>query len=172
MLLAGCCIVTTTHADDIYFTINGAAQGKIGESTLSGGQEVGMRAVDFKLTVQSAPAGIATTGPRQYDPLVLVREPGRGSAQLFHAFVTNEALTNVKIDFYTQRKVAGGMAMVPYQSIRLTNAKVVGFHRLTEPAKDTTGGLVRVLEEVRLVFARIEFVDLDTNVSARDILLQ
>jgi type VI protein secretion system component Hcp len=58
--------------------------------------------------------------------------------------------------------------MVPYQTIKLTNAKVVGFERLTEPAKDPTTGLVRSLEELRLSFERIDIVDLETNVSATD----
>jgi type VI secretion system Hcp family effector len=177
VLLAGCCMVTAAHADDIYFTITGATQGKIsGDVFQKGGLDGAMRGAGFELDVSTDTAegsALATkeASQRRYKPVTLLREPGRGSAQLFHAYVRNENLTSVKIDFYTPRLVSGTRAMVPYQTIKLTNAKVVGFERSTEPAKDTSTGLVRTLEEVKLSFQTIEVIDLDANVSATDSLL-
>lgn len=170
LAIVACCIAMPAVGDDIYFSVEGQNQGKITGEVFQKGLEGKMRAVGFGGGIQ-APFDAASgqlTGKRTHMPVQVTREPGRGTVQLMHAIATNELLKEVRFDFYSPRLVNGMRVMTLYQTIRLTNATLVGFERTAVPATDTTGGAVRSLEELRFIYQRIELIDVERGVSAQD----
>lgn len=169
-LVTVCCVAMPAQGDEIYFSIEGAIQGTIQGDTMQKGLEGRMRALEFEAGVAS-PFDLASgqkTGKRAHSPVRVTREPGRGTPQLLHALATNESLKEVRFDFYGLRTVSGAKAMSLYQTIKLTNASLVGFERAGVPATDLAGGTVRSLEKLSFTYQKIEIIDVERNVSAQD----
>lgn len=174
LAIIACCIALPASGDDIYFSVEGQVQGKITGELTGKGLDGKMRALSFLAGIR-VPIDAATgqmTSKRAHEPVQVTREPGRGTPQLMHALVTNELLKEVRFDFYGVRLVNGVRAMTLYQTIRLANAKLVGFERTAEPATDLSAGAVRSLEELRFTYQKIELIDVERNVSAQDDWLQ
>jgi type VI secretion system Hcp family effector len=170
LLVAVCCAATSTLADDVYLNVEGATQGKIVGEVTQKGLEGRMRAIDVRADVQTPVDQMTGTkiSERRHTPVVVMREPGRGSPQLFHALVTNENLKEVRLDYFGPRLVNGVRVMSLYQTIRLTNARLIGYRRDAEPATDTTAGAMRSLEELSFTYEKIEFIDVEKSISAQD----
>jgi type VI secretion system secreted protein Hcp len=170
LLMVACCMAMPASGDDIYFSVEGSQQGKLVGEMQQKGLEGKMRALGFSAGLR-VPIDAITgqmTGKRVHEPLRVTREPGRGTVQLMHAMVTSEPLKEVRFDFYAPRIINGIRTMSLYQSIRLTNAKLVGFERTAEAATDLAGGAVRSLEELRFTYEKIELIDVERNVSTQD----
>lgn len=169
-LIIACCIALPAMGDDIYFSVEGQAQGKILGEVVGKGLEGKMRALGFSGGIEAPfdPATGQMTGTRQHQPVRVKREPGRGTAQLMHATATNEMLKEVRFEFYGLRTINGVKGMALYQTIRLTNARLVGFERTAEPATDQSAGAVRSLEALQFTYQSIELIDHERNVSAQD----
>lgn len=172
LLLFACCIAMPASGDDIYFSIEGASQGKIAGEVAQKGLEGKMRALSFGGGIINH-FGTSLSSRlrlgRQHQQLHVSRESGRGSPQLMHALTSQEVLKEVRFDFYTPRLINGTKTMVLYQSIKLTNAFLVSFMRKAEPATDPSGGAVRSLEELVFNYEKIELIDIERNVSASDL---
>lgn len=174
LAIVACCIAMPAMGDDIYFSVEGQQQGKMAGEVLQKGLEGKFRALGFNAEIE-APFDVTTgqlTGKRRHAALQVTREPGRGTPQLMHALVTNELLKEVRFDFYGVRVINGVKGLALYQTIRLTNAKLVGFERTAEPATDLSGGAVRSLEQLQFTYQKIELIDVERNVSAQDDWLQ
>jgi type VI secretion system Hcp family effector len=171
LLLLTCCIAMPASGDDIYFSIEGAVQGKITGEVVQDALKGKMRAVGFGASINQIYDTVTRnrTASRSHLPLHVSREPGRGSPQLMHAMVTNEVLKEVRFDFYTPRIINGAKVMTLYQSIKLTNAFLVGFNREAEPATDLSGGAVRSRENLVFTYEKFDLIDVERNVSATDL---
>ena len=169
LLLIACCIAMPASGDDIYFSVEGATQGKIVGEVVAKGLEGKMRALGFgtKIEYPRDPASGQISGARIHTLVQVTREPGRGSPQLMHALVNNEPLKEVRFDFYGPRLINGVKQMALYQSIRLTNAYLSEFERTAEPATDLSSGAVRSLERLEFTYNKIELIDHERNVSAQ-----
>jgi type VI secretion system secreted protein Hcp len=66
------------------------------------------------------------SGKRQHNPIVITKEPGAASPQIFSALVTNEVLKSVVIQFL--RPNAEGVNEVQ-QTISLTNGSISDFRQ-------------------------------------------
>lgn len=169
LLLIACCIAMPASGDDIYFSVEGATQGKIVGEVVAKNLEGKMRALGFGagIVFPRDPGSGLISGARKHSPVRVTREPGRGSPQLLHALVTNEALKEVRFDFYGPRLISGVKQMALYQSVRLTNASLAEIERTAEPATDLSSGAVRSLERLEFIYQKIELIDHERSVSAQ-----
>jgi type VI secretion system secreted protein Hcp len=170
LLLFACCIAMPASGDDIYFAVEGSQQGKIAGELSKGTPEGMMRALGFSYRVDSPrdPATGLASGKNRHEPVQVTREPGRGSPQLLHAMVTMEPLKVVRFDFYAPRIINGARVMSLYQTVKLTNATLIGFEHTAAPATDLSSGALRSLEKLEFVYQKIELIDVERNVSAQD----
>ena len=155
----------TAQADSIYISIKGQRQGPFKGEALQKGGEGKIAGLKFRYELISPrdPASGLPTGKRQHKPVMITKEWGAASPQLFQALVTNEVLPEVVIDFVGVDPKTGGMALS--HTIKLTNASVADISHSTEPI--TTGGS-RHLEDVSFTFQKIELVDVRSNSMAMD----
>lgn len=111
----------TAQADTIYISIKGMKQGPFKGEVLQKGFEGKIAGLKFRYDVVS-PRDLATgmaTGKRQHKPVMITKEWGAASPQLFQALVTNEVLPEMVIDF-VGLDPKGTMSLS--HSIKLTNA--------------------------------------------------
>lgn len=114
----------------------------------------------------SSPRDVATgqaSGKRQHKPIVITKEWGPASPQLFQACVTNEVLKSVVLNF--SRTNASGEEEV-YYTIKLTNATVSGIRQYTPDPQKSLGTVP--LEEVSFTFQKIEMESVDGKTVAMD----
>jgi type VI secretion system secreted protein Hcp len=128
----------TGQADTIYVSIKGMKQGPFKGEVLQKGFEGKIAGLKFHYDVLSPrdPATGMATGKRQHKPVMITKEWGAASPQLFQALVTNEVLSEVVIDFVSVDP-KGVMALS--HSIKLTNAGIADISQSTEPID--TGGV-------------------------------
>lgn len=152
------------EADTIYVAIKGTKQGQFKGEAPQPNLVDKIMAHKFLYEV-SSPRDIASgqaSGKRQHKPMVIVKEWGAASPQLFQALVTNELLPEVLVDFVgvDQRT---GQEMLTHR-IRLTNAMVTNIlHTMEEPVSGAKHGVALNrphLEEISFIFQRIELEDL------------
>ena len=135
-----------------YMSVQGSKQGVFkGEGARPGQISI----LQFTYEVK-APRDVATgqaSGRRLHSPVMVTKELGAASPQLFTALVANEILPSVQIQFFRTR-VDGKEEL--YHTVRLTNATVVRVrHHMHNPE---VVGLSpgRALEDVAFTFQRIE----------------
>ena len=153
-------------AYEFYVLIEGTKQGKFkGESTRDGkGDRI--PAIGFSYEVIS-PRDVATglvSGKRQHGPVTFVKEWGAASPQLFQALTTNEVLKSVLFEFVGTN--ANGEEEIE-DTIKLTNATVSRLRRHVD-VQPTGGGEERALDEVALVFSKIELTNMTGKTTAMD----
>jgi type VI secretion system secreted protein Hcp len=155
----------TGQADTIYVSIKGMKQGAFKGEVLQKGFEGKIAALKFQYELVSPrdPVTGQLTSRVQHKPVMITKEWGAASTQLFQALVTNELLSEVIIDFVGADPKTGAMALS--HSIKLTNVLVADISQSTEPI--TTGG-VRLLEDVAFVFGTIDIIDVRSNTTSRD----
>jgi len=91
------------------------------------------------------------SGKRKHSPIVITKEWGAASPQLFEALTANDLFGTVLVEFVETRRTG---AEEVYQTISLTNAIVSGMRMLLaepppgEPAEN------RALEDVSFTFQR------------------
>lgn len=156
-------------AYEFYVSIDGTKQGKFkGESTREMHKDK-IAAIGFSYEVAS-PRDVATgqaSGKRQHGPVTFVKEWGAASPQIFQALTSNEVLKSVLFEFLGTN--ANGEEQVE-DTIKLTNASVSRMRRHID-VQPSGGGEERALDEVSLVFARIELESKTGKTMAVDDLL-
>lgn len=175
VLLSALGLTVPVQADTIYFSVKGAKLGQFkGEAPQPKLQDK-MIGVRFLHEVTS-PRDISTgqiSGRRQHKPMVITKEWGAASPQLFQALVTNEVLTEVLIDFVGTDPKSGQELLT--HRIRLNNASITNIqYRMDEAAGSAAGAKnfpasgQRHLEDISFVFQRIEMEDLIGKTMAVD----
>jgi type VI secretion system secreted protein Hcp len=161
-------------AYEFYVTIEGTKQGKFkGESTKKG-LESKFPGLGFQYELKS-PRDAATgqsSGKRQHGAIVITKEWGASTPQLFQACVTNEVLKSVLIEFF--RTDPNGQEYL-FQTIRLTNATISNIKQYTgvpdsskSSAKTQAAYDTHELEEISFTFQRIEITNVKGKTTAAD----
>jgi type VI secretion system secreted protein Hcp len=148
-----------------YVTIQGNKQGTFKGEGMMQGRQGQIECVGFSYGTQTpldAGSGMAT-GKRQHSPVVIVKRLDAATPQLLQAAYNNETLKTVTIEF-----VRAGEGK-PFQTVKLTNATVVKINQYggtASPEKLLPNN--SVLEEISLVFQKIELSNTDGKTSATD----
>jgi type VI secretion system secreted protein Hcp len=155
-------------AYEFYMTIEGTTQGAFkGESTRAAHNKKSP-CIGFEYAVQS-PRDVATglaSGKRQHQPIVVTKEWGASSPQLFQACVTNEVLKSVLLEYI--HTTAEGREEI-YFTIKLTNATVSKLRQFTqEAAKHSEANDTHELEEVSFTFQKIDMENKAFKTAASD----
>jgi len=116
-----------------YVSFKGTKQGQFKGETIKGNRKDKWVAVlAFGIGVES-PLDNATgqaSGKRKHSPIVITKEWGAASPQIFQALATNEILSSVEIQI-TQGNGSGKETV--YHTISLTNAQIVSFRNYCGP---------------------------------------
>lgn len=158
----GCMLAPSAVADQIYVSVTGRSGAFIGESARAPNRFEATK-LTHQISVPNDPHNLGrSVGVRQHGPIRLTKLSGPASVQFYQALIAGDVLSNVVIDFVGT--TADGSTRV-LQTIRLTNARVVGIDRLSEA--DGTGGM-RTLDDISLAFGRIEIMDPVAGISVAD----
>ena len=161
---------------EFYVTINGTKQGVFkGEGVKDKTKDkiVGL-AFSYELKSPRDAATGQPSGKRQHSPAKIVKEWGAATPQIFQALVSNEALKEVKLEFY---KVNANGEEYVYYTVRLTNASVSAIRQYTSDggvqasssAKQGSSSLdLKELEEVSFTFQKIEVESKDGKTMSMD----
>jgi type VI secretion system secreted protein Hcp len=154
-------------AHRFYVTIQGSTQGVI-KGQGSGREKDKIPGVAFSYGVErpvDAASGVPS-GKRQHKPVVITKEWGAASPELYQAIVTNEVLKSVLCEFVSVNAL--GVEEVTF-TIELTNATIVGFDGSVQlgekdgPVVDT-----RELERIEFEFQRITVTSVTGGTTAID----
>jgi type VI secretion system secreted protein Hcp len=152
-----------------FVSIEGSRQGKFKGEATEARRTDWIVGLGFHYEVTS-PRDVATgmaTGQRQHHPIVVTKEWGAASPQLFQALVTNEVLKSVLFEFVGVDR--SGMEVV-YHTIRLTDASITNIEQYIHfnAAGHQNADDQRALEDVAFVFRRIEIENKDGKTLAVD----
>jgi type VI secretion system secreted protein Hcp len=155
-------------AYEFYMSIEGTTQGKFkGQSTRAAHKDKAP-CIGFEYAVQS-PRDVATglaSGKRQHKPLMITKEWGASSPQIFQACVTNEILKSVLLEYI--HTTPEGKEEI-YFTIKLTNATVSSLRQFTqEAAKHAESNDTHELEEVSFTFQKIDMENTAAKTAASD----
>jgi type VI secretion system secreted protein Hcp len=157
-----------TMAQQLYVSIEATRQGRLKGESQSRGEKGRIAGVRFTMETVS-PRDVATgqaSGKRQHKPILLTKEWGAASPQLYAALVANEVLKSVVFEFV--KTDARGQETV-FHRITLTNAAVSGVKSYLD-LTDTSGGPFdgRTLEDVSFVYQKVAIENLEGKTSAVD----
>jgi len=157
-------------AHEFYVSIEFTKQGKIKGESLRKDHKDKITGLSFEYEIQ-VPTDAATghpSGKRQHKPIVITKEWGASSPQLFTACAHNETLKKVLFEFIKAAK--DGKEHV-YYTITLENAHVSSYKPYTgreEGAKHVEATDTFELEEIEFTFEKIQLDNKDANTSAYD----
>ena len=154
-------------AYEFYVTIEGVKQGKIKGESMRKGMEGKIPGVRFNYEVKSPrdPQSGLATGKRLHQPVVITKQWGVSSPQIFQACVANEILKSVVIEFV--RVNPQGKEYV-FQVIRLTNATITSIRQYANVANAGEPVYPVGLEDIAFTFQKIEIVNQDGKTQAMD----
>lgn len=160
-------------AYEFYVTIEGTKQGAFKGESVREAHNKKIAGLSYAHEITS-PRDVATgqaSGKRQHGPVVITKEWGASSPQIFQALVTNEVLKSVLFEFY--HTTPDGLEEV-YHTVKLVNATVSRVRQMTGKgesagsAKTTSVYDTHELEEVSFTYQRIEVENLPGKTSAED----
>jgi type VI secretion system secreted protein Hcp len=154
-------------AHAFYVTIKGTAQGTFkGQGTGRNADKIPGVAFSYGVETPIDDMTGLPTGKRQHKPVVITKEWGAASPQLYQATVTNEVLKSVLCEFVNVNPA--GVEQLAF-TIELTNATVVEFDGSVQfgeaggPVVDT-----RELETISFVFQKITITSVAGDTTAVD----
>jgi type VI secretion system secreted protein Hcp len=155
-------------AYEFYMTAVGTTQKSLkGESTRTA-HKAKAPCISFEYAVTS-PRDVATglaSGKRQHKPVIVTKELGASTPQLFQACVTNEVLTSVLFEFI--HTTAEGKEEI-YYTIKLTNATISSVRQFTaEAAKHEETAATHELEEISFTFQKLDMEHTVAKTAATD----
>jgi len=145
-------------ADAFYVSIQGTKQGPFKGESLVAAHRNQITGLDFSYEVSSPrdPQTGLPSGQRIQMPLVITKQIGAASPQIYEAMVTNEVLKNVVIQFV---KTANNGAETTYYTITLTNATISDIKQHDTEAAATSVNVQPqklMVEDVSFTFQKIE----------------
>ena len=150
------------QSSEFYVQIEGTKQGQFANESARNNHAPRVVGLNFDYSVK-VPRDAATglpSGKRQHGPVVLTKEWGAASPQLFQALVTNEVLRTVLFEFYHINQ-NGEEELAT--TVKLTNATVVEIHQ-----HSPTVAKVGQLEDVSFTFGGIEIQNQQGKTMAAD----
>ena len=157
--------LSASAALDGYLRITSQNQGEIKGSVILAGREDSMEVIEFTHSVNSprdAASGLPT-GKRQHRPIRIVKPVDKASPLLMNAFIRNEVLTTVRIDFW--RPSTTGQEY-QYYTVELVNAQIAGISQFN--SSDQEFITLRARETISLVYDQIIWTWQDGGVTAED----
>jgi type VI secretion system secreted protein Hcp len=148
----------TAGAQTVYVLVEGTRQGLFVNESIVGNHPnrlVG-REFDYLVKVPRDAVTGTVSARRQHGPVVLTREWGAASPQLFQALFSNEVLKSVSFEFYRTNQ-NGEDELIGL--VKLTNATVVEIHQHSDSsvgAQHAASLDTRRLEDVSFSFTGIE----------------
>ncbi|HUG72504.1 MAG TPA: type VI secretion system tube protein TssD [Steroidobacteraceae bacterium] len=163
-LLAMLAFASGAVADEVYFSVKGSSgaliQGEVTTTPVLAGK---MRAL--KVTHQvNQPVDALTgmpTGRIVHGPVRITRERGRASPRLLQAFLQNEVLPEVVIEYWVMRKTVSTINQ--YQIVKLKNARIVKIEHAAEQAAGQPAGQLGSIESVEFTYSTIEYTDIESG---------
>ncbi len=145
-------------AERAFITITGQSQGMFAGDGGGGKSKNRIRIYSYSFAGHSPrdPATGQATGRRQYHPVIVSKEWGIASPEVWTAFANNERLTEVLIEFIASNP--HGIEQVDH-TIKLTNATISEVRDITERVPPPDGTEMRPLHEISFVFEKIEMQD-------------
>lgn len=152
-----------------HISIKGKKQGQFkGESTEDKRKDKWMPVLAFGYAALS-PRDVTTgqaSGKRQHQPVVITKEWGAASPQIFQALTSNEVLDPVELEF-TKTNPLGEEYV--YHTIKLTEAKILSIKQYireyqpesAQTARHPAGVDAVELEDVSFTFRKIEMENKD-----------
>lgn len=168
MVLVLLSVAPRAGSDEIFVTISGGQLGPVPGEVAIKGMEGKLKALGFgwENIKPFDPVTQQVTGQRQLSPLRITREPGKASPRLFAAWINNELLPAVLIEFWVLRKTTGAMTL--YQTVKLTNARIRSISRTAQPSPELASGQVKTLEAIEFLYQTVELRDIEANLAALD----
>jgi len=156
-------------AVNAYLTLKGQKQGMIAGPVTDKGRENSMELLSFSNKIASAidPASGLATGPRQHQPVCIVKEIDEASTALRSAFVDNENLTSWALQFWTAGAVDPIMDTEIY-TIRLTNASIASIREFLVESEDPANNGLPLREEITFTYQKIEWIWTEGETTAED----
>lgn len=161
-------------AYEFYVTIEGTRQGAFKGESIREAHSEKIAGLSYNHEIAS-PRDVATgqaSGKRQHGPVIITKEWGAASPQLFQALVTNEVLKSVFFEFF--HTTPDGLEEV-YHTIKLINATVSKVKQMTgsggesaSSSKTTSAYDTHELEQISFTYQRIEVENLPGQTSAED----
>ncbi len=131
----------------IFVAIAATKQGTLnGEARAPHEHELAVVEFGYELSSPRDLASGQASGKRQHRPVVITKECGPATPQLFQACITNEVFESVVLDCYGSD---GTSTDALVHTVKLTHAAVSQFHQFTDPR-------LGLLERVSLTFEKIE----------------
>jgi type VI secretion system secreted protein Hcp len=148
-----------------YVLIEGTKQGLFANEAVAKAHPNRVAGLSFNYTVKQPrdPASGLPSGKRQHQPVILTKERGAASPQLFQALVSNETLKSVVFEFYQVNQATGAEELA--HLVKLSNATISEIHQYSPPGGSTD---LRQLEDVSFTFDAIEIQHLPGKTIAMD----
>jgi len=136
----------------IFVTIDGLKQGKLkGEAGL--GERIPVLRVSYAVSAGRDTATGQASGKRQHGEVVIVKDWGAATPQLFQALVQNEPLKSVVIEFYRTGSTGQEEAV---EIMRLSDAAVSKIQMSVSDSTSPDGPAGRLVDRIELTFRKIE----------------
>ena len=160
---------TAYSATNCYIIIEGTKQGLFKGESNNQKHSNAIEALSYNYSITS-PKDLstgATTGKRQHQPVVIVKEWGAASPQLFQSVFTNEILKKITIQLYNTNSDG---AETLFQTITLTNASIFKIRQFIDNPNivQGIGDSSMPLEEISFTFQKIQIDNNAGQTSASD----
>lgn len=154
-------------AYEFYVSIEGKMQGKFKGESKRERFEDRSTGLGFAYDVKSPrdTASGQATGKRIHGPVIITKEWGAATPQLFQALVENEVLRTVLVEFV--RTDEKGEEYV-YHRVKLSNATVSEIRQYTGNLSSGMDTNFHELEDISFTFSRIEIENVDGKTIADD----
>ncbi|MCO5297702.1 MAG: type VI secretion system tube protein Hcp [Fimbriimonadaceae bacterium] len=148
------CAALAASADTVSLTLksNGAiVPGESQFASLGRANTIDCFSFDLKAALATSAASGIATGRRNYAPIKFVKRIDKASVMIWKALTQNEMI-DATFNFYRPNPNGGEQL---YYTVRLTQARVTGFHQFTPQASDPKNIGFAVWEEVEITFGAI-----------------
>ena len=152
-------ITFSGNIQEIWMSVEGAQQGKFkGETTITNRLgKIQLTGFNFETAVPVEISSGLSTGKHINQPISVTKSFGPASLQCYKAFLTNESLKTITIEFYALDR-SSQLQLV--NTIKLTNARLIGFKQNRNAADEFINPKgFRLLEEIKFTYQKIEMTD-------------
>lgn len=166
-------LVSLAHAEsNAFMRIKGLKQGNIKGSVTQKGREDSIQviAMEHSIAVPMDAGSGQPAGRRMHKPLVITKELDKSTPALRNAFISNEVLSEVVLQFWQLGRPGTGAegAEVQYYTIKLKNARVASIHDVMPNNKDPELSRYAAYEELGFSYESITWSWNDGGLAATD----
>lgn len=150
-----------------YLTLVGETQGKIKGSSKKVGREgsIVVIAVQHEIVSPRDAASGLPTGKRQHKPIVITKEIDKATPLLYRAFVENENLPRLKLEYWQPSKTG---KEVQFYTVELHNAGIAGIRFELPNTKDPENILLKEMEYISFTYQHISWTWMEGGISSED----